>query len=937
MEYKNTLNLPKTDFPMKADLPRREPEFLKKWEGEDIYKLILQRPAKAGKYVLHDGPPYANGNIHIGHALNKTLKDIVVKYKTMRGYRSPYVPGWDCHGLPVEHALFKELKMNKYQIDQVEFRKKAHAYAMKYVDIQRQEFKRLGVFGDWDNPYLTLSREYEEAIVSSFLELVRKGYIYRGLKPVNWCFRCETALAEAEVEYEDRISPSIFVKFRLEDGQKGFKDDSYLVIWTTTPWTLIANVAVAVHPDFVYSYLKTDKGNIVIANVRMQVLPSLGIEKYEVIREFKGRELEGAAYGHPFLASRKGKVVLASYVSAEDGSGLVHTAPGHGADDFSTGLKYKLEVVMPVDSKGNFDSSAGEFKGMNVYDANKAILEKLQSLKLLLLSDKITHSYPHCWRCKNPIIFRATNQWFLKIDHNDLRNRALAEIKDRINFIPEAGRARIASMVSLRPDWCLSRQRYWGVPIPSLICKKCNDEFLDAAVIEKYREFTVKEGTDCWFIRKVEDFLPAGLKCSCGSGEFAKGSDILDVWFDSGVSAQAVLKKREGLGGVPCELYLEGSDQHRGWFQSSLIPSICIDGKSPFKSVLTHGHVVDGEGRKMSKSMGNVIPPQDIIKDSGADIIRLWVASNDYNEDIRISKEMLTRISEAYRKIRNTARFILSNLYDFDPDRSAVAYEDLKRIDRWAVFKMTLALDAIEEAYDKFEFYKAYKNIYDFCNETLSMFYLDMVKGRLYTFGKDSKERRGSQTALYELLDFLVRVIAPILVFTSEEIWQTMPKRQGLKDVISAHLLGWPKRNDEFFDSQAKEMADFDSYVIRLIPDIAKLLEEKRGKGEIGSSFDAKIILLTNNQNRYTYLGSLQDELAEIFKVSQVEIAKSDTFSGADLSVSSVYPDVAIKVTKAEGAKCVRCWNYREFVGKSQVHPLLCERCLEAIGEEKLS
>jgi len=924
MDYKPTLNLPKTDFAMKADLPKREPLFLKEWQEKDIYGLIRKKPHPKGKYVLHDGPPYANGNIHIGHALNKTLKDIIIKYKTMRGFNAPYVPGWDCHGLPVEHALFKELKMNKYQINQVEFRKKAQDYALKYVNIQKEEFKRLGVFGDWDNPYLTLSREYEEAIVSSFLELRRKGYIYRGLKPVNWCYKCETALAEAEVEYEDHTSPSVFVKFKL-DNNKDFPKESYLVIWTTTPWTLVANVAVAVHPDFSYLYLKTDKGNIIVANVRMQALPALGIEKYEVIREFKGKELAGLGYEHPF-GLRKGKVVLANYVSAEEGTGLVHTAPGHGADDFLTGLKYKLEVIMPVDPKGNFDSSAGDFKGMNVYDANKAIIEKLQVLKLLLLADKITHSYPHCWRCKNPIIFRATNQWFLNIDHNDLRKKALAEIKDKINFIPEAGRERIASMVELRPDWCLSRQRYWGVPIPALICKKCNNEFLDPGVIEKYREFTAKEGTDCWFIREVKDFIPAGLKCSCGASEFVKGNDILDVWFDSGVSAQAVLKKRKELGGVPCELYLEGSDQHRGWFQSSLIPSMCIDGESPYKSVLTHGHVVDGEGRKMSKSMGNVIPPQDIIKDYGADIIRLWVASSDYNEDIRISKEMLSRLSEAYRKIRNTAKFILSNLYDFNPDKDMVDYEKLKMIDKWLLQKRVFLLsEVVVEGYEKFEFRKAYKAIYDFCNEDLSMYYLDMVKGRLYTAKADSVERRSAQTAIYGILHLLVRLMAPILVFTSEEIWQHIPKEAKDKDIASVHLLSLPNPTEMLAEMHIEKSDVSDKLelgkVFGLIPDITQALEEKRVAGLIGSSFDAKIKLLTNNQEWYNFLGSLKDELLEIFKISQVEIENK----------GSAGPDIAIEVSKAEGEKCQRCWNYSLSIGKSAKHPLICAKCEAAL------
>jgi len=925
-EYKHTLNLPKTDFPMKADLPRREPLFLKDWQEKDVYGLIRKSPHPKGKYVLHDGPPYANGNIHIGHALNKTLKDIIIRYKTMRGFDSPYLPGWDCHGLPVEHALFKELKLNKYQIPQVEFRKKAHDYAMKYVDIQREEFKRLGVFGDWDNPYLTLSREYEESIVGAFAELNKQGYIVRGLKPVNWCFKCETALAEAEVEYEDHTSPSVFVKFKLEEA-KGLLNESYLVIWTTTPWTLIANVAVAVHPDFVYSYLKTDKGNIIIANVRMQVLPSLGIEKYEVIREFKGKELEGLIYGHPF-GLRKGKVVLANYVSAEDGSGLVHTAPGHGVEDYQTGMKYNLDIIMPVDAKGNFDSSAGEFKGMNIYDANKAILDKLQAQGLLLLADKIQHSYPHCWRCKNPVILRATNQWFLKIDHKELRKKVLAEIKEKIEFIPGAGKERIYGMVELRPDWCLSRQRYWGVPIPSLVCKKCNNEFLDAGVIEKYREFTAKEGTDCWFTRELADFIPAGLICSCGSGDFSRGMDILDVWFDSGVSSQAVLKKHKELGGVPCELYLEGSDQHRGWFQSSLIPSMCIDGQSPFKSVLTHGHVVDGQGKKMSKSLGNVIHPQDIIKNSGVDIIRLWVASSDYNEDIRISPVILSRMVEAYRKIRNTARFILSNLYDFNPDTDKIEFHALRKLDSWILFQLDeLILQEVHGDYDKFNFCDAYRKIYNFCNIELSSLYLDIVKGRLYTYRSDSPGRRSAQTAMYEVLSVLIRVIAPILVFTAEEIFQSMPKSKIESAVSSVHLLSWPQAG---LGLVGDELRRLDSLMRGLLPDVTKLLESIRGEGIIGSPFDAQIILLTNSGERYTFLTSLRPHLAEFFKVSDVSVSKVDTLGG-DLFISSIYPDIAIQALKASGEKCVRCWNYSLQVGSDKEHPLLCENCLAAI------
>lgn len=938
MEYKNTLNLPKTEFPMKAGLPQREPVFLEQWVKEDIYRLILEKSKGRAKYILHDGPPYANGSIHIGHALNKILKDIIIKYKTMQGYSSDYVPGWDCHGLPVEHQLFKELGINKYQIGQVEFRQKAYEYALKFVNTQKEQFKRLGVFGDWDNPYLTLLPEYEESIVVSLAELVKKGYVYRGLKPVNWCPKCETALAEAEVEYENHASPSIYVKFPLDIDANNYLS-SYLVIWTTTPWTLIANAAVAVHPDFAYYYLKTDKGNLIIAkDLFLNVLSVSGIEKYEIVREIKGRDLEGLVYNHPFEL-RKGCVVLADYVSKEDGSGLVHTAPGHGNEDYMTGIKYKLDIIMPVDAKGNFDSSAGEFSGLNVYNANEVILEKLQRIGLLLWAGKIEHSYPHCWRCKKPVIFRATKQWFLNINHGDLRNKLLEAIRKDIRWIPESGRERISAMVESRPDWCLSRQRYWGVPIPSLVCKECNEEFLEYSFIMKFAEFVAKEGSDCWFKRDVKDFISKDLKCPyCSSAEFSKGSDILDVWFDSGVSNQAVLKKREGLE-FPCALYLEGSDQHRGWFQSSLIPSMCIEGVPPFKNVLTHGFVVDGQGRKMSKSMGNVISPLDIIKNSGADILRLWVASSDYNEDIRISPVILTRLSEAYRKIRNTARFILSNLYDFNPDTDKIKYENLKNIDKWILKRLEKVLEVkINKAYEDFEFHKAYKGIYDFCNEDLSMYYLDMVKGRLYTYAANSLERRAAQTVMSGVINILTRIMAPVLSFTAEEIWQYMPKEAKYKTVSSVHLLDWPRIGSVFGQLDLPEQESIDeklNLIISLIPDAAKALELKRCEGLIGSSFDAKINLLTNNEIRYNYLTAFKQDLCEIFKVSQVEIKKEE-FTGADLVLSLACPEISIKVVKAQGNKCQRCWNYSFSVGENKEHPFICQNCLEAIGGKKI-
>ncbi len=927
MDYKSTLNLPQTKFSMKADLPKREPVFLKAWQDMNIYGLLRKKSKGKTKYILHDGPPYANGNIHIGHALNKTLKDIIVKYKTMRGEDSAYVPGWDCHGLPVEHQLFKELGINKSQISQLDFRKKAYDYALKYVSIQKEQFIRLGVFGDWQNPYLTLTPDYEESIINAFGTLVKKGYVYRGLKPVNWCFKCETALAEAEVEYEEYVSPSIYVKFKLEKNDV-FKQEIYLLIWTTTPWTLIANVAVAVHPELFYAHYNTERGHLIIAECREQELSLIGVKNIQKIGTFKGKDLEGMIYEHP-LGFRKGRVVLADYVSREEGTGLVHTAPGHGNDDYLTGLKYKLDIIMPVDDKGNFDTEAGEFKGLNVYDSNKIIIEKLQKSGALLFDTKIQHSYPHCWRCKNPIIFRATKQWFINIDHKDLRKKLIEVIENDIAWIPASGKERIRAMVELRPDWCLSRQRYWGVPIPAVRCLKCDEVVLDPAIIDNVAGKILSSGSDVWFKEDVKVFLPEKFVCpKCKSSEFTRCEDILDVWFDSGVSHQAVLKKREELE-FPCALYLEGSDQHRGWFQSSLIPSMCIDEKPPFKNVLTHGFVVDGLGRKMSKSLGNVILPQDIIKEYGADILRLWVVSSDYNEDIRISKEILTRLAEAYRKIRNTARFILSNLYDFDPNTDKVDYDNLRLIDKWALCVMEGVLMDVKNTYESFEFYKAYKSIYDFCNEVLSMKYLDMIKGRLYTYAKSCIERRSAQTVIYEVLNTLVRMVAPILVFTAEEIWQGMSKENKDSSIASAHLLEWPKESPDFYKRFPNEFHS----VIQLIPDVAKLLEEKRGQGLIGSSFDAKIKLLTNNEERYRFLESLKDDLCEIFKVSQVEIKLDKNLPNLDKHIRAITsPDITIEVGKAEGTKCVRCWNYSLSLGNNKNHPLICDKCLKAIG-----
>jgi len=763
MDYKNTLNLPQTKFPMKANLPQREPTILKKWQEQDMYAMIRKSSAGKKRYILHDGPPYANGDIHIGHALNKTMKDIVVKYKTMRGFDAPYVPGWDCHGLPVEHALFREMGKTKHEVEQVKFRKKAHTYAMKYVRIQKDEFKRLGIFGEWENPYLTLDPKYEACIVNSLGTLVKKGYVYRGRKPINWCIRCETALAEAEVEYADHTSPSVYVKFKSPKG--------FLVIWTTTPWTLVSNVAIAVHPKFNYSVVEVDGETLIVAeDLVVSTMEAAGIAQYKTTGTIKGTELEGLVCHHPFI-DRESVVVLADYVSSEEGTGCVHTAPGHGQEDYRTGLKYKLPMIMPVDSKGKFDDTTAEFSGMEVFLANDLILQRLKEGKYLLASDSISHSYPHCWRCKNPVITRATNQWFINVDHNNLRKKSLEMIK-RVSWVPKIGESRISAMVESRPDWCLSRQRYWGVPIPAFYCTECHEVLLDTRAIESFAKIAEKEGTDAWFIKSAAELLPKGAKCKkCGSTNFEKESDILDVWFDSGVSHHAVLIPRKDQG-FPADLYLEGSDQHRGWFQTALLTGVPLAGKSPFKQVLTHGFVVDGEGRKMSKSLGNVISPQDVIAKSGADVLRLWVSSCDYNGDIRISEQILQRMSEAYRKFRNTFKFALGNLYDFDPVKDRVPYKKMTEVDRWALARLYNRLEAVNQYYENFEFYKIYREIYNFCITDLSSVYFDILKDRLYTFKKTGPQRRSAQTAVYDILSCLVRVLAPLLPFTCEEVWE---------------------------------------------------------------------------------------------------------------------------------------------------------------------
>ncbi len=934
MDYQKTLNLPQTDFSMKANLVQREPALLEAWAKDSLYEKIKSFSKGRKQFILHDGPPYANGNIHIGHALNKILKDMIVKFKFMEGFDSFYLPGWDCHGLPIEHQLLKELKKRKMDVDCLSFRKSAHDYAMKYVGIQRDEFKRLGVFGEWDHPYLTLNPEYEYWILRSLSDLNKKGYVYRGLKPVNWCFSCETALAEAEVEHENHQSPSVYVKFKVKNPEvlKNSPDKNlYLLIWTTTPWTLLANVAVAVHAQFKYSLVEVGNDVLIIESSLVEkVMTKAGVKDLKVLKEVSGNDLTQLTYDHPFAVLDHGRVVVADYVTKEDGTGLVHTAPGHGQDDFKTGQKYGLDVLMPVDGRGIYTKDAKEFAGEHVLKANEKIILALKEKGTLLAQENISHSYPHCWRCKNPIIFRATKQWFLKIDHDHLRDKLKHAINNDVNWIPPAGKERILGMVASRPDWCLSRQRFWGVPIPAVACQSCDEHILFPEVIEKFAGIVKSKGSDAWFELDVKEFIPDNVKCPhCKTANFTKTFDILDVWFDSGVSHQAVVKGILGKE-LPAEMYLEGSDQHRGWFQSSLIPAVAMEGKAPFKNVLTHGFVVDGDGRKMSKSVGNVVSPQDIMKTHGADILRLWVASSSYHDDVRISKEIMERLVDSYRKIRNTVRYILGNLYDFSPDTDILSFDELVELDQWALYRLHSYVAGIREAYVEFDFAKVYKLVVDLCNEDLSSFYLDIIKDRLYTSHAKSPERRSAQTVLYHILNHLVRMTAPILSFTSEEIFAMMPKEK--KDLVSSsiHLSSWIDLPSDWQkgESVSRKFEPF----LSLREHVLKAIEEKRREGTIGGSREAKVIFETSRDKDFDLLIENRDLITSLYIVSQVEVVKTvDITSG----VCEEFPKTQVKVVHADGQKCGRCWKFTTDVGVDVDHSTLCLSCATIVKEFK--
>lgn len=941
MDYKETLNLPKTDFPMKANLSTRELEYLRFWKEKNIYGKLRKRDSGKDKYILHDGPPYANGHIHIGHALNKILKDIIVKSKTMSGFAAPYVPGWDCHGLPIELQVDKDLKGKKETMPPGEFRRYCRDYAAKFVQIQREEFERLGVLGDWDNPYLTMNYGYEAATVREFGRFVGNGGVYKGKKPIHWCASCVTALAEAEVEYADHTSPSVYVKFRLTDTLRVPNGDSFdtlkklretaagrdifAVIWTTTPWTIPANLALSVHPDF--EYILADAGEkgllIMQKDLAVDAMKKFGMESFNTLLEIKGGELEGLNFRHPFI-DRLSPVLLGTHVTLDAGTGIVHTAPGHGQEDYDVGRKYGLDIYAPVDNKGLFTKDVEYFAGMHVFKSNEAIIEKLKEVGALLASEKVAHSYPHCWRCKNPVLFRATEQWFISMEKNDLRKKAIDWV-EKIKWIPRWGRDRILGMIENRPDWCISRQRAWGVPIAIFRCADCGELLMEEKVVDHVADLMEKGGADIWFTHGPKDLLPAGTKCpKCGKADFGKETDILDVWFDSGVSQAAVLRKRPELH-WPAEMYLEGSDQHRGWFQSSLLTSVGTVGEAPFGSVLTHGFTVDGQGKKMSKSKGNVIAPQKVIDSYGAEILRLWVSASDYTEDVRISDEILKRLSEAYRRIRNTARYILGNLYDFAPERDALPYSELDELDRWALHRFQALNRRIRQAYEDNEFHMIYHSLHNFCSVDMSAFYLDILKDRLYTSKPAGKDRRSSQTAMYHILSGMTRLMAPVLSFTAEEVWSFLPAYSGRED--SVHLANFPELHEEWTDSALEERWD---RVLAVRAETAKVLERLRADRVIGHSLDARVDLYAG-ETLFDFLKKYEEELAELFIVSQVKLRPiSEAPEG--IFASEDEPELKIAAAPAEGKKCERCWTIKQDVGSSTEHPALCARCASVLA-----
>lgn len=922
-DYNSTMNLPSTDFPMRAGLPQKEPVALGQWDEEKIYDERIKLNEGKPLFVLHDGPPYANGDIHMGTALNKVLKDFIVRYKNMSGFNAPFVPGWDTHGLPTElKARAKAGITADSTIPDTELRDLCREFTLGYLDTQRNQFRRLGCIGEWENPYITLNPQFEKTQIEVFAEMADKGYIYKGLKPVYWCPECNTALAEAEIEYADDPCHSIYVKFLVKDD-KGILTNlgadlknTYFVIWTTTTWTLPGNVAICLGSDFDYCLIKSGDQYFVMAEgLHEGAMAAAEITDYEVIGTLKGSDLEYITAYHPFL-DRESLIIVGDHVTLESGTGCVHTAPGHGVEDYEVCKKYpELPIVVPVDHKGVLTAEAGQFAGLSTDDANKAIAKQLESTGNLFALQKIVHQYPHCWRCKKPVLFRATSQWFCSI--SDFREEAIKAV-DSVQWIPEWGHDRLQSMIRERNDWCISRQRKWGVPIPVFYCDKCGKEIINKEAMLKTAEIFGNEGTNAWFAKDTEYFLPEGFVCPhCGSDHgFSKEKDIMDVWFDSGSSHLAVCKNRPYLK-WPADVYLEGGDQYRGWFQSSMLTSVAVTGQAPYKTVISHGWVVDGEGKKMSKSLGNGINPDDIVKQYGAEILRLWVASSDYHADIRISPEILKQLSEGYRKIRNTARFILGCIGDFNPDVNSVTDDRLQDIDVWALNALNSLVKKVTEGYDNYEYHNVYHAIHHFCVVDMSNFYLDVIKDRLYSEKADSETRRAAQTVIYKVLETLTLLVSPILAFTSEEIWQYMPHRDS-HDVRHALFNDFPRAFD--LDVNDEFVARWDK-IHELRDDVKKALENARNEKIIGSSLDAKVILFAKGET-FDFVNSVKDILPAVFITSQVEIS-----ADGEGSYNGDVENLTVSVEKAQGEKCERCWIYSDTVGSDSEHPTLCSRC----------
>lgn len=925
-DYNSTLNLPQTEFSMRGNLTQKEPAMLENWEKDRTYYEMIKKNEGKPLYVLHDGPPYANGDIHMGTALNKVLKDIIVRYKNMNGYCSPYIPGWDTHGLPIELKALKEIGVENGAISPVDLRKHCQEYALKQVDNQRKQFQRLGVWGDFENPYLTLKPEFEARQVEIFGDMYNKGYIYKGLKPVYWCPDCQTALAEAEIEYENDPCHSIYVKFRVTDDKGKFSsmgldlDKTYFVIWTTTTWTLPGNLAICLGPEYEYTVVQANGENyIMAAELVKPTMSAAKIEEYTTIGSFRGKELEYIQTKHPFM-NRNSMVIVGDHVTLESGTGCVHTAPGFGVDDFEVCKKYpEIGIVVPVDSKGVQTSEAGKYAGLSTTDSNKVIAKDLEECGALFALEKIVHQYPHCWRCKKPVLFRATEQWFCSV--KNFKDNAIKAIDD-VQWIPEWGQDRIKGMVSDRSDWCISRQRTWGVPIPVIYCKDCGKPIVTAETIKAISEMFRTEGANSWYIKDIKEFIPNETKCECGCKEFVKEKDIFDVWFDSGVTHKAVMEER-GFD-TPVDLYLEGADQYRGWFQSSLLTSAATKGKAPYKAVCTHGWVVDGEGKAMHKSLGNGVAPNEITEVYGADILRLWAASSDYHSDIRISKEILKQLSDTYKKIRNTARYILGNLCNgtgFNPETDCVDINDLHDIDKWALIKLNSLIDKVKAAYDAFDFHIVVSSVHNFCITDMSNFYLDIIKDRLYCTSEKSVDRRAAQTVMYKILNALARILAPILSFTAEEIWKYMPHAAS-DDTRSICMNDMPEKIEISVDDSFTEKWNA---IYQLRSDVTKALEAKRQNKFIGAPLEAKIIIHAGVN--YDNFSSFKDILEKVFIVSAVDI----TADGKGEYGSDIFDGVSYDVERASGQKCERCWTYSETVGVDSEHPTLCSRCSKEI------